>query len=141
MFLHVSVILSTRGGGVWQTPHPRQKSPQADPWADTTPRQRPPWADTPPPGRRSPPGRHPLVAATAADGTQLYWSAFLLKYMDASSVRRTWISRYDPIIQITLMRGKRIGEGGTGMNGGRFKNLIIFTYSWTITYTYTVTNK
>ena len=39
MFLHLSVILFTGGGGVWQTP------PQAD-----TPRQTPPGQTPPPPG-------------------------------------------------------------------------------------------
>ena len=62
IFSQASVILSTWGGCVWQTPPAwADPSPRDPPWADTpwadTPRQTPPWADT------------PLPAATAADGT------------------------------------------------------------------------
>ena len=73
MFSQVSVILSTGGGGVWQTP----------PWADTALDRHPPpdipGAETPPAqcmlGYTHPCPVHagihapPLFAATAADGT------------------------------------------------------------------------
>ena len=64
MFLHLSVILFTAGGG--GLPHTHPKSPRADnPWANT------PWADIPQtdtllgkhPLGRHPPGRHPLCSA------------------------------------------------------------------------------
>ena len=66
MFLHMSIILPTRG--VSGRHPPRQTPPWADnPWADT-----PSWADIPradTPRQTSPWADHPQQTATAADGT------------------------------------------------------------------------
>ena len=69
MFLHQSVILFTKGGGVnplGQTPPGktpplgRHLPPWEDtPWADTPLGQNPPWADTPPPTATAMDGMHP----------------------------------------------------------------------------------
>ena len=66
IFSQASVILSTGGWGVWQTPllgrHPPQTPPEQTPPRANTPWEGPPRADTPL-GRHSgadtPPGRHP----------------------------------------------------------------------------------
>ena len=60
MFLHLSVILSTRG---WCTPplgrHPQPDTPGQTPLGRYPPCADTPWADTPPLGRRLPPADTP----------------------------------------------------------------------------------
>ena len=77
MFSQASAILSTGGGGVWQTPPGRHPSGRHPP-GQTSPGRHPPPIQTPPLGRH-PPGRHPPAqcmlgytpppVATAADVT------------------------------------------------------------------------
>ena len=77
MFLPVSVILSTGGGGVWKTPLPRQTPPGQTPLLGRCPTR----ADTPL-------GRHPRAdyPPPPADGYcsgryASYWNAFLFSIL------------------------------------------------------------